>query len=81
MKPADRAPGGAGNGQGRGPASECPLCGKPQKHVFRPFCSRRCAEVDLGRWLNGSYAIPAEPEPDEGFDGGDGGEASENNSP
>jgi endogenous inhibitor of DNA gyrase (YacG/DUF329 family) len=26
---------------------------------FRPFCSRRCADVDLGRWLKGAYAIPA----------------------
>jgi endogenous inhibitor of DNA gyrase (YacG/DUF329 family) len=26
---------------------------------FRPFCSKRCADIDLGRWLKGSYAIPA----------------------
>jgi endogenous inhibitor of DNA gyrase (YacG/DUF329 family) len=37
----------------------CSICGKPQTERYRPFCSRRCADVDLGRWLKGSYAIPA----------------------
>jgi uncharacterized protein len=37
----------------------CPICGKPVEHHFRPFCSRRCADVDLHRWLGGVYAIPA----------------------
>ncbi|MEM9426429.1 MAG: DNA gyrase inhibitor YacG [Pseudomonadota bacterium] len=41
----------------------CPVCGKPTEKSYRPFCSRRCANVDLGRWLNGSYAIPIEEEP------------------
>ena len=36
----------------------CPLCGKPQQARFAPFCSRRCADLDLGRWLKGGYAIP-----------------------
>jgi endogenous inhibitor of DNA gyrase (YacG/DUF329 family) len=36
----------------------CPMCNKPAEKAFRPFCSRRCADLDLGRWLNGSYAIP-----------------------
>lgn len=35
----------------------CPMCKKPAEKAFRPFCSRRCADLDLGRWLNGSYAI------------------------
>ena len=39
----------------------CPICGKPQVHAFRPFCSKRCADIDLGRWFVGGYAIPAEP--------------------
>ena len=39
---------------------KCPICKKPTAPEFRPFCSRRCADVDLGRWLNGSYAIPAD---------------------
>ena len=40
----------------------CPICGKPTAADYRPFCSRRCADVDLGRWLTESYRIPAEPE-------------------
>lgn len=44
----------------------CPICGKLSSERFRPFCSRRCADVDLNRWLTGSYAIPAEEE-DEGL--------------
>ncbi|MES2539743.1 MAG: DNA gyrase inhibitor YacG [Pseudomonadota bacterium] len=40
----------------------CPICGKPTAADYRPFCSRRCADVDLGRWLNESYRIPAETE-------------------
>ncbi|WP_421703471.1 DNA gyrase inhibitor YacG [Aliiroseovarius sp.] len=38
----------------------CPICAKVSDPKYRPFCSRRCADVDLGRWLNGSYAIPSE---------------------
>jgi hypothetical protein len=36
----------------------CPICRKPAAAEFRPFCSRRCADVDLNRWLSGVYAIP-----------------------
>jgi endogenous inhibitor of DNA gyrase (YacG/DUF329 family) len=39
---------------------KCPLCGKPRVMDFRPFCSKRCANIDLSRWLSGSYAMPAE---------------------
>lgn len=39
--------------------SPCPVCGKPRDTAFRPFCSRRCADLDLHRWLAGRYAIPA----------------------
>jgi uncharacterized protein len=38
----------------------CPICHKPADPRYRPFCSKRCADVDLGRWFSGSYAIPAE---------------------
>jgi uncharacterized protein len=38
----------------------CPICSRKADEKYRPFCSRRCADVDLGRWLTGSYAIPAE---------------------
>jgi endogenous inhibitor of DNA gyrase (YacG/DUF329 family) len=36
----------------------CPICGKPRSLEHAPFCSRRCADVDLGRWLKGTYVIP-----------------------
>lgn len=38
----------------------CPICSKGSAPKYRPFCSRRCADVDLGRWLNGSYAVPVD---------------------
>ena len=41
-------------------SAKCPICGRATDAVYRPFCSRRCADVDLSRWLRGSYAIPAE---------------------
>ncbi|GAM99630.1 hypothetical protein U91I_03284 [alpha proteobacterium U9-1i] len=43
---------------------KCAHCGKPQDEKYRPFCSKRCADVDLHRWLSGSYAIPASEEDD-----------------
>ena len=36
----------------------CPICSKPAQKPYAPFCSRRCADVDLSRWLKGGYAIP-----------------------
>ena len=47
----------------------CAVCGKPQDAKFRPFCSKRCADVDLGRWLKGNYVIPGQVT-DEGDDPG-----------
>lgn len=44
-------------------AAPCPICGKAADPGFRPFCSKRCADIDLGRWLNESYAIPTEDGP------------------
>ena len=38
---------------------KCPICGKPAVEKYKPFCSKRCANVDLNRWLTGSYVIPA----------------------
>jgi endogenous inhibitor of DNA gyrase (YacG/DUF329 family) len=40
------------------PRKPCPICGAPSEPAFRPFCSRRCADVDLARWFSGVYAIP-----------------------
>ena len=43
----------------------CPICGKPVDPAYRPFCSRRCADIDLNRWLSGVYAVPVKEEEDE----------------
>jgi len=42
-------------------ARPCPICGKPAMQRFKPFCSSRCADIDLGRWLKGGYVIPGAP--------------------
>lgn len=56
----------------------CPICGKPREAEFAPFCSRRCAQIDLLRWLKGSYVIPG-ADPDKGGKGeGDDEENPEN---
>ena len=39
----------------------CPICNKESVLEYRPFCSKRCANIDLGRWLRGSYVIPGQP--------------------
>ena len=50
----------------RAPATKpCPICGKPAVEQLRPFCSRRCANVDLNRWLSGVYTVPVKDEEDE----------------
>jgi uncharacterized protein len=49
-----------------GPLRACPICGKPTAQATRPFCSSRCRDVDLNRWLKGSYVIPG---PDDEADG------------
>ena len=54
----------------------CPICSKPTDKKFAPFCSRRCADVDLSRWLKGSYAIPGAPAGEEDEDGPSGGAES-----
>jgi endogenous inhibitor of DNA gyrase (YacG/DUF329 family) len=41
--------------------ARCAICGKPQDAKFKPFCSKRCADRDLGKWLGEGYAIPGEP--------------------
>jgi uncharacterized protein len=42
----------------KGSEKPCPICGKPASDASRPFCSERCRDVDLNRWLSNSYAIP-----------------------
>lgn len=39
----------------------CPICNKPNVKEFRPFCSAKCADIDLGRWFSGAYVVPGEP--------------------
>jgi endogenous inhibitor of DNA gyrase (YacG/DUF329 family) len=63
----------------QGPAAKpCPVCARPAVARFRPFCSKRCADIDLHRWFSGVYAVPAveaeelgdEEEPESGLEPG-----------
>lgn len=56
---------------------KCPICDRPTETQYRPFCSRRCADVDLSRWLRGNYAIPDHTESEDG----DGPEPAADNDP
>jgi endogenous inhibitor of DNA gyrase (YacG/DUF329 family) len=44
------------------PRRPCPICKKPSQPKFHPFCSNRCTQIDLSRWLGGQYAVPTEEE-------------------
>jgi endogenous inhibitor of DNA gyrase (YacG/DUF329 family) len=48
----------------------CPECGKPHVLRFAPFCSVRCQQIDLGRWLKGDFVIPGKPDEDRAGAGG-----------
>ena len=48
--------------------ASCPICRKPVVDKFRPFCSKRCADVDLNRWFKGVYALPVTETDDEDGD-------------
>jgi len=53
--------------------AKCPVCGKPAALKYRPFCSKRCADIDLGRWLKEGYRVPTDEPPDDGAgEGSDG---------
>ncbi|OJW53446.1 MAG: DNA gyrase inhibitor YacG [Alphaproteobacteria bacterium 41-28] len=54
--------------------SKCPICKKPSVLEFRPFCSKRCADIDLAHWLRGDYRIEGEEEKKEENEEGDEGE-------
>jgi endogenous inhibitor of DNA gyrase (YacG/DUF329 family) len=45
----------------------CPICGKPAVEDYTPFCSKRCADLDLKRWLGGEYRIPTDEVPEGGY--------------
>ena len=52
--------------------AKCPMCGKKATIEMRPFCSKRCADLDLGRWLGGEYRVPTNEAPSDGnIDGPD----------
>jgi hypothetical protein len=57
-----------GKKTGKETGKPCPICGKPAIEASRPFCSERCRDVDLNRWLSNSYAIPAAKDDDEDAD-------------
>jgi uncharacterized protein len=59
---------GKATGKATGKEKPCPICGKPAVEASRPFCSERCRDVDLNRWLSNSYAIPAAKDDDEDAD-------------
>ena len=44
---------------------KCPVCGKESDEKYKPFCSKRCADVDLNRWFQGVYSIPSDEVPEE----------------
>jgi endogenous inhibitor of DNA gyrase (YacG/DUF329 family) len=48
------------------PPRPCPICGKPADERWKPFCSKRCADVDLHRWLGGNYRIETDDTPEDG---------------
>ncbi len=52
-----------GGASARTGGGRCPACGAPAKHRFRPFCSKRCQDMDLGHWLRGAYRVPTEETP------------------
>ncbi|MDP6351031.1 MAG: DNA gyrase inhibitor YacG [Alphaproteobacteria bacterium] len=65
MTAPDDTPSPAPKRPANGP--RCPVCGRSATGYRRRFCSRRCADIDLGRWLTGAYVIPAAPgEEDDG---------------
>jgi uncharacterized protein len=56
----------SGEAAGIGAPAPCVICHlQPQSEKYRPFCSKRCADIDLHRWLGGVYAIPGKPEEEE----------------
>jgi uncharacterized protein len=52
--------------KGEAKAAACPICGKPSAEAYKPFCSKRCSDVDLNRWLGGVYRIETNEAPPEG---------------
>lgn len=53
----------------------CPVCKAQSSRAHYPFCSRRCADIDLNRWFSGVYAVPGAAGPDDGAEGGGNGDS------
>jgi hypothetical protein len=60
----DRA--GSGSRRAKAERRTCPMCGKPTAERTQPFCSKRCQQLDLARWLDGSYRVPTDEPADPG---------------
>jgi len=60
---------GEGGAASAAKADPCPICKKPGVKTYEPFCSKRCADVDLHRWFSGGYSIPATEEDDSSGEG------------
>ena len=52
----------------------CPICGKETVEGYKPFCSKRCADIDLNRWLTGGYAVSGSDDDSEGAGDGPSGD-------
>ena len=63
--PEDAGSGKESAGVAKATGKPCPICGKLGLEASRPFCSERCRDVDLNRWLSNSYAIPAAKDDEE----------------
>jgi hypothetical protein len=57
MPKSERAPASSGRAE---KTKTCAICGRPRDPHYDPFCSKRCADVDLHRWLKGGYVIPGQ---------------------
>lgn len=46
-------------------SEKCPICKKNIVPEFKPFCSKRCADIDLSRWFSEDYRLSSEPRDEE----------------
>ncbi|HLZ06365.1 MAG TPA: DNA gyrase inhibitor YacG [Bradyrhizobium sp.] len=58
LEPEKPGPDKGDGDKGERKVRRCPICGRPAAEATRPFCSARCRDVDLNRWLSGTYVVP-----------------------